>query len=144
LDHMPARGPAFRIEDSARIWPFAYDEATLPDLEPVMRPHYPAAEVEAWARKFVNPKGLTETGHLLMTMTSAIRESFKHNRRLDPGTQIPPLTLTRGTGTCRDFALLMIEACRTLGLAARFVTGYLYSESRARTPHRGGGATHAW
>ena len=117
---------------------------TLPDLEPVMRPHYPAPEIDAFARKFLNPSGKTETGHLLMTMTTAIREMFKYNRRTDPGTQAPLVTLTSGTGTCRDFALLMIEACRALGFAARFVTGYIYVPSRGKNPHLGGGATHAW
>jgi transglutaminase-like putative cysteine protease len=144
LDHTPERGPVFRIEDRAKTWPFAYDVLTLPDLEPVIRPQYPSPELDAWARKFLSATGTTETGHLLLTMTRAIRESFRYSRRTDPGTQPPLLTLASGTGTCRDFALLMIEACRSLGLAARFVTGYLYVESRATNPHLGGGATHAW
>lgn len=144
LDHTPFSGPNFRIEERGKSWPFAYDERDLPDLEPVMRPHYPAPEVEAWARRFVSAAGTTETGHILMTMTRAFRDSFRYSRRTDPGTQPPLQTLTTGTGTCRDFALLMIEACRSLGFAARFVTGYLYSESRSKNPHLGGGATHAW
>jgi transglutaminase-like putative cysteine protease len=56
--------------------------------------------------------------------------------------QTPAQTLANNSGTCRDFAVLMIEAVRALGLAARFVSGYLY------VPERGGrvgrGATHAW
>ena len=79
-----------------------------------------------------------------MTMTMAIKESFTYSRRTDPGTQSPIVTLDTGTGTCRDFALLMMEAARALGFAARFVTGYLYVPSRGRTPNVGGGATHAW
>ena len=54
-----------------------------------MRAHYPAPEVDAFARKFLSPTGTTETGHLLMTMTTAIRERFKYSRRTDPGTQLP-------------------------------------------------------
>jgi transglutaminase-like putative cysteine protease len=80
-----------------------------------------------------------------MTMTRGIRESFTYVRRNEPGTQLPLHTLTLRSGTCRDFALLMIECCRSLGLAARFVSGYIYSPSRdIGTAKRGGGATHAW
>jgi len=86
---------------------------------------------------------VTQTGHLLATMTLGIKESFNYLRRPDPGTQKPSMTLSTRAGTCRDFALLMIEAARSLGLAARFVTGYLYSPARDGN-HRGGGATHAW
>ena len=83
-----ARNSASRTR--AKTWPFAYDEHTLPDLEPVMRVHYPDPAVEAWARQFVSATGTTETGHLLMTMTTAFRESFSYSRRTDPGTQLPP------------------------------------------------------
>jgi transglutaminase-like putative cysteine protease len=79
-----------------------------------------------------------------MTMTMAIKESFTYSRRTDPGTQSPIVTLNTGTGTCRDFALLMMEAARSLGFAARFVTGYVYVPSRGRAANLGGGSTHAW
>jgi transglutaminase-like putative cysteine protease len=147
LDHTPELSPRFRTEPSAKAWPLVYDEETLPDLEPVMRRHYPdvAGEVDAWARQFVLAAGTTpETGHVLMTMTAAIKDGFRYSRRTDPGTQTPQLTLSSRTGTCRDFALLMMEAARSLGFAARFVTGYIYVPSRDRDETRGGGATHAW
>ena len=60
------------------------------------------------------------------------------------GTREPALTLKLGRGSCRDLALLMIEAVRSLGLAARFVSGYLYVPSRDGPTHPGGGPTHAW
>ena len=60
------------------------------------------------------------------------------------GTQSPLVTLELRRGTCRDFALFMIEAVRSLGLAARFVTGYVYVPSRDGTTTLGGGSTHAW
>ena len=146
LDHTSAPTPFFRTEPSARDWPLIYDETVLPDLEPVLRRHYPdTGEVEAWARQFVHSGGTApETGHVLMTMTAAIKDGFRYSRRTDPGTQPPQVTLATRTGTCRDFALLMIEAVRSLGLAARFVTGYIYVPSRDSDEIRGGGATHAW
>lgn len=146
LDHTPESLPRFRTEAKAKAWPLRYDEDVLPDLEPVMRRHYPDnGEVEAWARRFVPaaPRG-GETPHVLMTMTAAIRESFRYMRRHEPGTQPPVQTLATRSGTCRDYALLMIEAARSLGFAARFVTGYIYVPARDRADIRGGGATHAW
>ena len=56
----------------------------------------------------------------------------------------PVLTLRLGHGSCRDLALLMIEAVRELGMAARFASGYLYVPSRDATTFQGGDATHAW
>ena len=144
LDHTPSVGPHFRTEARAKLWPFEYDEDNRIDLAPYMRQHHPGPEIEAWARKFVPHSVETETGSLLFTMTNAIRESFVYSRRTDPGTQLPAVTLARGKGTCRDFALLMMEACRSLGFAARFVTGYIYVASRDTQKLRGGGATHAW
>ena len=83
------------------------------------------------------------TGKLLMTLCYAIRESFAYQRRAQAGTQPPLFTLHQRQGTCRDFALFMMEAVRALGFAARFVTGYIYVPGRdGRT--RGGGSTHAW
>ncbi len=75
-------------------------------------------------------------------MTPAIEAEFGYGARHEEGTQTPAQTLALGTGTCRDFAVLMMEALRGLGLAARFVTGYLYDEACGTT--RGGGAMHAW
>jgi transglutaminase-like putative cysteine protease len=144
LDHTPELTPAFEIDVRAKNYPFDYGDVDLVDLTPTLRRQFPdETEVDIWARRFLDPRGTTNTGHLLATMTMGIKESFKYLRRPDPGTQRPSKTLASRAGTCRDFALLMIEAARSLGLAARFVTGYLYSPARDGN-HRGGGATHAW
>lgn len=74
-----------------------------------------------------------------MTLCYSIREGFAYSRRPEPGTQSPAFTLERRRGTCRDFALLMMEAVRSLGLAARFVTGYVYVSDRDGSADRGGG-----
>ncbi|MDV6330859.1 transglutaminase family protein [Asticcacaulis sp. 201] len=145
LDHTPQLGPHFRMDADARTWPFSYDEEDLPDLAPCLKRQYPDdGATETWARKFINPAGKTDTAMLLETLTYAIKAEFKYNRRSNPGTQTPEMTLYSLSGTCRDFALLMIEAARALGFAARFVTGYIYSPARDTGENLGGGATHAW
>jgi transglutaminase-like putative cysteine protease len=75
-------------------------------------------------------------------MTHAIHERFTYVTRTEMGTQDPLATLKLGSGSCRDFALLMMEAVRSLGLAARFVSGYLAPNGSSR--RLGGEATHAW
>ena len=144
LDHTPQAVPDLQIETDALTYPFDYGPDEAADLAPCIRPHYPDDAVVRWARRFLHPGGATETGHLLMTLCYAIREGFSYSRRQEPGTQPPALTLERRRGTCRDFALLMMEAVRALGLAARFVTGYVYVPDRDGSPNRGGGSTHAW
>ena len=142
----PTSVPDFQTETAATSYPFAYDADELPDLAPSIAMAYPdpQREVERWAMQFLSPGESTSTGKLLMTMTCAISEGFTYLRRVERGTQDPVATLRMRRGTCRDFALLMIEAARSLGLAARFVSGYLYVPSRDGKEYLGGGSTHAW
>ncbi len=146
LDHTPQLRPHFRAEKAARLWPFNYDEETLPDLSASMQRQYSddGGTTAAWARRFTNASGKTNTARMLETMTHAVKQDFNYVRRAHPGTQTPAMTLDSLSGTCRDFALLMMEAARSLGLAARFVTGYIYVASRDNDELLGGGATHAW
>jgi transglutaminase-like putative cysteine protease len=145
LDHTPENAPDFRIEDYARTHPFSYSADELPDLCAYVRRHHPRdTRVDAWLSRFVT-KGVTQpTGQLLMTLNEAIAESLSYKRRTSPGTQTPDVTLETEQGTCRDFALLMMEAARSLGFAARFVTGYIYVPTRDGPVRLGGGSTHAW
>ena len=144
LEHTPQSGLSFRTDDSARLWPFDYDAESLDDLAAYRLVQYPDPSVTEWARKLAPSGGSAQTGDLLLRLNSAVRETCRYTRRNDPGTQPPALTLARASGTCRDFALLMIEAARVLGFAARFVTGYIYVPSRDHPGVLGGGATHAW
>lgn len=144
LDHTPREELVFDTDRAARRYPFDYPAEELPDLASTMHPHYPDDTVTRWSRQFVRADGRTETGHLLMTMCYAIHEGFAYARRYEPGTQPPARTLALRRGTCRDFALLMMEALRVLGFAARFVSGYVYVPGRDDATIRGGGATHAW
>lgn len=144
LEHTHQTEPDLTIAERALSYPFAYSPEEALDLGPTIRPHYPHPDVESFARRFVKPGKPTPTGALLMTLCFAIHESFVYGRRHEHGTQPPRLTLALRRGTCRDFALLMMEAVRTLGFAARFVTGYVYVPDRDGTETRGGGSTHAW
>ena len=73
------------------------------------------------------------------------RKAFLTSGAKESGVQPPRLTLDRRRGSCRDFAVLMMEAVRALGIAARFVSGYIYVPRGEDEPSRlGGGATHAW
>jgi len=144
LEHTPENAPDFRIEDYARSHPFVYARDELPDLDAYMRRHHPGDAVEDWLAKFVTTNVSRPTGRLLMTLNEAIAEGFSYKRRASPGTQTPNETLASQQGTCRDFALLMMEAARSLGFAARFVTGYVYVPDRDGPQRLGGGSTHAW
>ena len=81
-------------------------------------------------------------------MTKAICRDLDYETRHEHGTRVPAETLARRSGSCRDFALLMMEAARVLGFGARFVSGYLYDPALddEGTDERvqGAGATHAW
>ena len=81
---------------------------------------------------------------LLLSMTQGIHDEFKYLRRTEKGVQSPGETLRRRCGSCRDFAVLMIEAVRSLGVAARFVSGYIFTPDAGQASAVGGGATHAW
>jgi transglutaminase-like putative cysteine protease len=146
VDHTIIGDLHFSTSAEVLEYPFAYADEDLLDLAPTIRRHCadPSDEIGNWARQFIGRGPPTSTGKLLMTLCYAIRESFAYQRRAQAGTQPPLFTLHQRQGTCRDFALFMIEAVRALGFAARFVTGYIYVPSRDGSATRGGGSTHAW
>ncbi len=145
LDHRPSEIEAVAIETYARRYPFTYSSEDMPDLlRSIERQHHdPERVVDRWARSFIGDDGRVNTVDLLAGMTTRIRRDFTYVARAEAGTQTPMETLDRRRGTCRDFAVLMIEAARALGLAARFVSGYVYSPN-SRDVRVGGGNTHAW
>jgi transglutaminase-like putative cysteine protease len=135
----------FRIAPEAENYPFMHSADDRTDLGRLRERHYPdRGEVEEWARQFVIETP-ANTFNLLATMNGAIRGSFAYRVREEEGTQTPVETLERKSGTCRDYALLFIEAARSLGFGARFVTGYLYDPAlEGGEAAQGAGATHAW
>lgn len=144
LDHTPTNALDYPMERDAETYPFSYDVDDMADLARSVERQYqdPDREVDRWARQFLRRDGPTGTRDLLTGMTSAIRRHFTYIARSERGVQPPVQTLAKNSGTCRDFAVLMIEAVRALGIAARFVSGYLYVPERGG--RIGGGATHAW
>jgi len=145
LHHSPADVQRVDIEDYARLYPFTYSSEEMPDLlRSIERQHLdPLRQIDKWARRFINLSGTTDTLGILTDMTAAIKREFTYVARPEKGTQTPIETLTQRKGTCRDYAMLMIEAVRALGFAARFVSDYVYSATE-RDERTGGGSTHAW
>jgi transglutaminase-like putative cysteine protease len=136
--------PVYSLDTTAEVFPFSYAADEIPDLARLAERQMPDPDrkVDAWARRVVSEADSKQTWAVLEAMTHAIKREFRYGARHEEGTQTASQTLALGTGTCRDFAALMMEALRSFGLAARFVTGYLYDDTSGTT--RGGGSTHAW
>ncbi len=149
IDRYPAPADSFFIEPFARTLPFSYPAREVPDLGRTIERHYadPQRRVTEWTRRFLHSGiGTTDTEDFLLNVTAAIRNEFQYEVRDDEGVQSPTETLDRGRGSCRDFALFMMEAARSVGLAARFISGYLYDPALdgEQSTVVGAGATHAW
>lgn len=145
VEHLPTEADQIAVEHYAESYPFTYSAEDMPDLLRSIERQYPDPDrkLDVWARSFLDEGRPSGTMSLLRRMTESIKEDFGYEARYTKGIQPPLTTLKLGTGTCRDYAVLMMEAARALGFAARFVSGYLYqpSESEARV---GGHSTHAW
>jgi transglutaminase-like putative cysteine protease len=140
--------PLERIARHAEAYPFAYDADDSMDLAPLLASQFPGdrPSVEAWLEG-VMPERPGDCLDVLNRLGDAIHHSYRYGRREQRGTQAPGDTIALGRGTCRDFALLFMEAARRLGFAARFVTGYLYdpgADGSTESALTGGGSTHAW
>jgi transglutaminase-like putative cysteine protease len=146
VEHNPAEEFALTADDPAYFYPFLYDGEEFPDLVQYVTPQYadPQGALSAWARNFLDAEAPTPTFKILSGMTHGIREAFTYRKRHEQGTQHPLDTLQTGSGSCRDYALFMIEALRRLGIAARFVSGYLFVPDDRAHGYAGGGSTHAW
>jgi transglutaminase-like putative cysteine protease len=107
----------------------------------------PMDEVGRWARQFLPPIGSLGTFELLTRLSEDIHHGFLYRRREAKGIQSPVETLRLGHGSCRDFAMLMIDAARSFGFAARFASGYLavpLDDPQEPTSGSACGSTHAW
>jgi transglutaminase-like putative cysteine protease len=142
LEHFETSLPDYPLEEYARYYPFRYPDEDFPSLSQALRMHHPDERVSTWALQFLDAADKTDTMKLLRGITHGIRDQFIYSRRVEKGVQTPVETLRRRRGSCRDFALLMMEAARSLGIAARFVSGYIYVPGFSGM--NGGGSTHAW
>lgn len=134
--------PVFDIAASAIAYPFRYSDDEWADLGSLAVPLHadPDGRLAAWARGFVRGS-TTDTLAMLKDLHTGVPEWVRYQSREEEGTQTPLQTLDRGWGSCRDLAVLFVEAARSLGLGARIISGYLYNPDQRFAP---GESTHAW
>jgi len=142
LEHYEDAPLDFVVEDYAIHYPFQYQHLEEADLVPYLLPNYPAdqAFLQTWLEQTGLAQGPVQTYVLLDRLSKWIGQNLYYRMREEPGVQTPGETLNSGTGSCRDYAALFMEICRQLGLACRFVSGYLHAPST----ESGQGSTHAW
>ncbi len=130
----------FLLEDYAVKFPFRYAENEQDDLFAFQQSIF--VEDRQTVNNWLQQLGLTglETFALLVKLNQTISTQFQYRTREEAGVQSPAQTLSLRSGSCRDYATLFIEACRYLGLASRFVSGYLH----APATETGNATTHAW
>jgi transglutaminase-like putative cysteine protease len=137
--------PVFEVAASAANFPFLLTDDDMTDLGALRLQGYldSYGRLRAWAQSFVaeNP---TDTLTLLKKLCAGIANGFAYEAREDEGAQTPEETLGRGRGSCRDFAVLFVDAVRSLGFGARIVSGYLYDPHQDTVGSAGAGSTHAW
>lgn len=137
--------PVFDIAASALTYPFRYADEDWTDLGALTVQCYPDLDgrLRDWAQGFVggNP---TDTLALLKDLSAGVPAWIGYESRDEEGTQPPLRTLDRGRGSCRDFAVLFVEAARSLGFGARIISGYLHNPDGIMSGQSNKGSTHAW
>jgi transglutaminase-like putative cysteine protease len=130
----------FMLEDYAINYPFNYADSERADLLAYQQLVFlnDQSTINNWLLQF-NYLGMN-TFSMLMLLNQTISNQFRYQMREEAGVQPPAYTLEHRSGSCRDYATLLIEACRCLGLASRFVSGYLH----APATEEGHASTHAW
>jgi transglutaminase-like putative cysteine protease len=142
IEHYEDLPYEYALEPYATHFPFQYDAVERVELAPYQQLLFAKEDdaLRAWVGEFWSPGTRVPTLDLLAQLNAAIPGRFGYLRREEPGVRRPSETLASGAGSCRDFATLFMETCRFLGLAARFVSGYLHAPGFAAAE----GATHAW
>lgn len=137
--------PVYDIAGSAISYPFFYSDDEWTDLGALAIPQYadPAGRLRNWAGGFLYSTP-TDTLSLLQDLCTGISGWISYQSRDAEGTQTPIQTLDRGWGACRDFAVLFVEAVRSLGFGARIVSGYLFNPRKGLAGYANSDSTHAW
>ncbi len=135
----------FFLLPAALHFPFAYDDTERHALAPclILPRGSEESQLRAWLAQHL-PAPPPDTIGYLSALNTAVRRTLAYRRRDEPGIQTPTETLALGGGSCRDYAVLLAALCRTLGLAARFVSGYLHEPPSPDIPHPLPPAMHAW
>ncbi|HMN85988.1 MAG TPA: transglutaminase family protein [Bauldia sp.] len=113
----------FFVEESAEHWPFEYPEDVAPDLAIYLRTDPAGPHLRAFLDGV--PRERTRTVDFIVALNARVAREIGYVIRMEPGVQTPEETFARGTGSCRASGWLLVQALRHLGIAARFVSGYL-------------------
>jgi len=137
--------PVYTVDPDVTRFPFELPGDVQADLGLLTRPQYPdpTGRVGQWVRSFVTSRPM-DTLTLLQAINSGIFNTMAYAQREDEGHRSPLDTVLLRAGACRDFAVLFVEAVRSLGFGARIVSGYLYDPDLCAAGTNSEGATHAW
>jgi transglutaminase-like putative cysteine protease len=149
LELLPSEAAELDRGSATKTLPVDYGADEQPYLAHYIERHQPDAgdEVGYWAQQFLPSPGPISAFEFLTRLSQGIQRGFRYRRRQAKGIQRPVETLRLGHGSCRDFAMLLIDAARSLGLAARFASGYLaipFADPDEPISSSARGATHAW
>ncbi|WP_454064762.1 transglutaminase family protein [Candidatus Nitrospira salsa] len=114
----------FFLEPDAETLPFTYDPLLTHDLQPYLVTETPGPRLEAWLKNFQYPQQ-DATVPFLVSLNQGLKQQIEYVVRMEPGVQSPEETLTLARGSCRDTGWLLVQILRHLGIASRFVSGYL-------------------
>jgi transglutaminase-like putative cysteine protease len=140
----------FFVEDYAQIWPFAYEPGLAAELKPYLEPTANGPLLERYMKRLDRTTTGTSLDYIC-DLNRQLSHAIKYLIRMEPGVQTPDETLAQGSGSCRDTGWLLVQILRRLGLAARFVSGYLIQLKPDVKPLDGPAGTdkdftdlHAW
>jgi uncharacterized protein (DUF2126 family)/transglutaminase-like putative cysteine protease len=127
----------FFLDPAAERYPFRYEPALARDLAPYLPTGEPGRLLRQWLAQVEVPAGGDATADFLVGVNQRVQRAVAYTTRFEPGVQTPDQTLEKGFGSCRDSAWLLTQILRGLGLAARFVSGYLVQLKADETPLEG-------